>query len=74
MTVAHVDYRHTPTLEDVVATQAHRQFKAFLLQREAETLSALAALARKRRWNFMARNYAFKATVLQRHAEYLSRL
>jgi hypothetical protein len=71
---AHVDYCHTPTLEDVVATQAHRHFKAALLFRECQALLSLAALSKKRGWRFMANNYAFKAVQLQRHAEFLTAL
>jgi hypothetical protein len=69
---AHVDYRHTPTLEDVISSQAHKWFKSNLLRREARTFTDLAILAKKRGWRFVARSYEFKARVLQAHADYLA--
>jgi hypothetical protein len=71
-TLMHSDYAHAPTLEDVKSSNAHKSFKASLLRREAQTFTDLAAVAKQRGWHFMARNYAFKATQLQRHADFLA--
>lgn len=65
-------YLHTPTLEDVVATDAHKWFKSRLLRREARTYRELEAIALQRRWRFVANSYAFKARVLEAHADFLA--